>query len=332
MYMLHPNEVAVIVLNYNNAIDTINCLRAIYDLVISPGAIIIVDNASTDNSVKEIKTKLMEWNIPYTTEYKKENKKIYIKTIFCMLTENNGYAAGNNAGIRVVKNFTTCTAYWLLNNDTIPKKNSLNALCERYNQCDQDAIVGSTIVYYSNPAKVQCAAGDRVFVWLGITRAICEDRSLYSVLSLPESKVERQLGHISGASLLVSKNIICKIGKLREDFFLYLEDTDFCIRARKKSIPLLWAKKSIVLHKEGGTTGAGTNTILHRPKWVDFLMLRNRARLVRNYFPFALPLLCISYFVVICRRLIRKQPNRVLLVCKALWQGLVGKMGKISSY
>lgn len=324
--MLYPNDVAVIILNYNNAKDTINCLQAVYNLDTQPGAIVIVDNSSTDNSVHEIKAKLVEWNILYITE---KNENSNIKTILFLLDENNGYGAGNNAGIHIAEQIRSCSAYWLLNNDTIPKKNALSALCNRYNKCDQDAIVGSTIVYYSNPSIVQCAAGNSIIAWLGVTRPIYGGKNISSILSLPETQVERHLGQISGASLFVSKNIFCKIGKLREDFFLYLEDTDFCIRAQKKAIPLLWAKDSIVMHKEGGTTGAGTNMCFYRPQWVDFLMLRNRAHLVRNYFPYAIPILCISYLVVICRRLIRKQPNRVLLVCKALWHGLVGRMGKI---
>lgn len=117
---------------------------------------------------------------------------------------------------------------------------------------------------------------------------------------------------------------------IREDFFLYLEDTDLSIRARKAGIPLLWARDSIVFHKEGGTTGAASanNAHFQRPLWVDYLMLRNRARLVRDHYPLGIPLLCASYLAVAFKRLLRNQPDRVPLVFKALWHGLAGKMGK----
>mgnify|MGYP000124170770 FL=1 len=57
-------------------------------------------------------------------------------------------------------------------------------------------------------------------------------------------------------------------------------------------------------------------------------MLRNRARLVRDHYPLAIPLLCASYLAVAFKRVLRKQLDRVPLVFKALWHGLAGKMGK----
>lgn len=62
--------------------------------------------------------------------------------------------------------------------------------------------------------------------------------------------------------------------------------------------------------------------------WVDYLMLRNRARLVRDHSPLGIPLLCASYLAVAFKRVLRKQLDRVPLVFKALWHGLAGKMGK----
>ena len=62
--MLHPQEVAVILLNYNGAQDTIACLHSLYSLESLPGAIIIVDNASTDDSVLQIMSVWQQWATP----------------------------------------------------------------------------------------------------------------------------------------------------------------------------------------------------------------------------------------------------------------------------
>ena len=153
---------------------------------------------------------------------------------------------------------------------------------------------------------------------------------VYAGHSLNIDATEKELGYITGASLLLHEEALRRIGMIREDFFLYLEDTDLSIRASKAGIPLLWARDSIVFHKEGGTTGAASanNAHFQRPLWVDYLMLRNRARLVRDHYPLGIPLLCASYLAVAFKRLLRKQPDRVPLVFKALWHGLAGKMGK----
>ena len=62
--MLHPQDVAVILLNYNGAQDTIACLHSLYSLETLPGAIIVVDNASTDNSVPRIMSVWQQWATP----------------------------------------------------------------------------------------------------------------------------------------------------------------------------------------------------------------------------------------------------------------------------
>ena len=329
--MLHPQDVAVILLNYKGSQDTVSCLRSLYSLATPPGAIIVVDNASPDDSVNRIMTAWQQWATPYLIHQNSKNEiESSFTALLLHLNENNGYASGNNAGIRLAQQLTSCSAYWILNNDTEPQLHALKALCDRYNTSDQDAFIGSTLVFSAQPSYIQCAAGDRVIDRLGITIPVCGGMELSRVLTLPASDVEKQLGQITGASLLVTQSAIRRVGLIREDFFLYLEDTDFSIRARKAGIPLLWARDSIVFHKEGGTTGAASANNVHfqRPIWVDYLMLRNRARLVRDHYPLGIPLLCASYLAVAFKRVLRKQLDRVPLVFKALWHGLAGKMGK----
>ena len=331
--MLHTHDVAAIVLNYKGSRDTVACLDSLYALASPPGSIIVVDNASPDDSVRQILGSWKQWASPHLVRPgSAEEAAPPTSALLLQLDNNNGYASGNNAGIRLAQVRTPCTAYWILNNDTLPEPHALEALCARYNAVGQDALIGSTLVFVSQPDRVQCAAGDSVIDWLGITRPVCGGMPLSSVLGLRNDDVEKQLGQISGASLLVSQKSISRIGLFREDFFLYLEDTDFSLRARKAGIPLLWARESIVLHKEGGSTGAASanNTSFQRPQSVDYLMLRNRARLVKDNSPLGIPLLCFSYLAVASKRILRKQSDRVSLVFRALWHGLTGKLGKPS--
>lgn len=329
--MLHPQDIAVILLNYKGGQDTVACLRALYALTTSPKAIIVVDNASPDNSIQQIMTAWQQWATPRLIRTSTDRKVSGPATALLLQLEyNNGYASGNNAGIQLAKSLTPCTAYWLLNNDTEPDSHALDAMCERYNTTNCPAIVGSTLVFNHDKITIQCTGGNYLNSMLGITTALHQGKKLTNLSLISTEETEKSLGDITGASLLIHEDVLQRIGLLREDFFLYLEDTDFGIRARKAGIPLLWARNSIVFHKEGGSTGATSvdNTFFQRPAWVDYLMLRNRVRMVQDHYPPAIPLLCVSYIAVAAKRVLRGQADRIPLVFKALWHGLTGKMGK----
>lgn len=329
--MLHPQDVAVILLNYNGAQDTIACLHSLYSLETLPGVIIVVDNASVDGSVTQIMSAWRQWATPRLVHAQNpDDKEEPAKAVLLQLDENNGYASGNNAGIRLAKSLTSCTAYWILNNDTEPDRYALESLCKRYNMAEGPSLVGSTLVFHYDKMTIQCTGGSELTSALGLTTPLHQRETLTNLNSISTEETEKILGDITGASLLLHEDVLRHTGLIREDFFLYLEDTDFSIRARKTGIPLLWARDSIVFHKEGGTTGAASanNARFQRPLWVDYLMLRNRARLVRDHYPLAIPLLCASYLAVAFKRVFRKQLDRVPLVFKALWHGLAGKMGK----
>lgn len=325
--MITANEVAIIILNYNNSLDTIACLKSIYALNQKPGMIIVVDNASNKNSVVQILEEWQKLDRVYCI-HEGENFQHKYQSFLLKRSSNDGYSAGNNAGIKFASANKNCQAFWIINNDTTLDKNALDSLCNRYNISNKQVLVGSTIVFFYDKKTVQCTAGGKFIKTVGI------DRPLYSginICSLPKTKdVESNLHIISGASLFVHRNIFNFVGLLREDFFLYNEEFDYCIRAKKKGIGLVWARDSIVYHKEGGTTGAASNKnkCFKRPIWVDYLMLRNRVRLIKDYYPYFLPFVFFSFFIVALKRLIRKQPDRIIVVFKAFISGVIGNMGK----
>lgn len=329
--MLSPKDVVVILINYGNPEDTITCLQALYSQIKVPGAIIVVDNNSPDDSIQRIQKSWQQWARPVLFS-ENEDKKIspHSNAILLSLTKNNGYASGNNAGILLAQKLPFCQAFWLLNNDTLPDIYALQCLCDRHNNASEPAIIGSTLVFFYDKKTIQCTAGNKFNYYFGLTSPLNQGRDISELSNIYPEDVESLLGFITGASLLFPKDVLKKTGLLREDFFLYLEETELCIRARKQGVCLLWARESIVIHKEGGTTGASSinNISFQRPIWVDYLMLRNRARLIRDHYPLALPLLSLSYLAVACNRFLRKQPQRIPLVFSALWHGLWGKMGK----
>ena len=132
------------------------------------------------------------------------------------------------------------------------------------------------------------------------------------------------------ASLLVSRAALERVGLLEEAFFLYYEDVEFGLRLKRSGFGLGYAPNSIVRHKEGGSTGAKSSSprgVPLRSRRIDYLALRNRVWVMRSLFPLMLPLVLASYLGVALSRYRRGQGDRLGLVFRAAWHGLVGRMG-----
>ena len=327
--LVHPENTASIILNYNGADDTIACLRSLYSLNEVPFPIIVVDNHSTDTSCSTVLQAWRQWADPVVTSGVPVLPTT--RAVFLQLSVNNGYAAGNNAGIRCALSYPSCQAVWVLNNDTEVRSDTLTGLCGCLNAHPEAALTGATLVFAHARNLVQCAAGFSINRYCGTTPAVCGHGALDDVLRLPVAEVARKLNYLCGASMLIRREVFDRIGLFREDYFLYYEDTEFCLRAQRAGFLLAWAPSSIVYHKEGSSTGAESaaeGRAFSRPAWVDYLALRNRIYMMRKHYPWALPVVAASYLGVMLNRIRRGQANRIPLIFRAAWDGLRGHMGK----
>ena len=235
-----------IVLNWNGWKDTIECLRALHLCTYPELSIVVVDNGSTDDSVSRICAAF-----PDVTLLK--NKK------------NLGFAGGNNVGIRHALD-QGAEYVWLLNNDTEPAPDALCVLVVKALTDAKIGAIGSICYYADEPATVQAWAGSRVNLWTGHSR-----------LSTGPHE-DHWFDALNGASLLISRAAIEAVGLLDADFFLYWEDTEFCLRLRKGGWRIGAARDSRVLHKVNASTG-GNKVLLDRYSTASAL------RLLRLYSP-----------------------------------------------
>lgn len=325
-------DCAVILINYNSAVNTLGCLVALSKLNAPPAHIIVVDNGSHTEDLGALCESWQNLREPLLkTTIASVHTEILPVHVLLPLTENTGFSGGNNAALRLLLAHTKCKAFWLLNNDTIPSPDALEALCARLNQKPKAGLCGSTLVFADGSDKTQCAGGASLSPCLGTTKFIAAQQGVTTIACMLPEKIEKQLGEITGASMLVRREVFEKIGFMDERYFLYREDSEFSVRARRAGFDLAWAPQSIVYHKEGGSSGAKSDRsqqALERSRFVDYLSLRNRVFLMRTYYPWALPIVALSYVGVAINRLRRGQADRIILVCKAFWHGLCGKMGK----
>ena len=216
--------VAVIVLNWNRPELTDRALEALRRLTPPAPRVLVVDNGSTDDSVARV-------------------SRLHPEVEILPLGENRGFAAGMNAGIRHVRS-DGLRYVWLLNNDTEVES---SALTEMLAVADSDGRIGAvgSVLSPLGASSEQPVFGGRVRWWLGLSGHV----------RVPPSIEEPE--YLVGASLLVRCDAIDEIGGLDEAFFLYWEDTDYCLRLKRAGWRLAVAERAIVHHRVSATLARG---------------------------------------------------------------------------
>jgi len=246
-----PISVGVVVLNYCNAAAIRTCLESLKHLNYPAWRLMVVDNASGDGSGETIASWQGDISLPDFT--------------FIQSPINGGYSAGNNLAIQQFLD-QAMDAVWILNNDTTVAPEALTTLVEASQQTG--GIVGSLLRY---PDGTFQQAGIRINDWTGQLRGYADNRCNNVHEPLP-------VDAISGASWLIPRAVLETVGLLPHEFFLYVEDVAYCVKARRAGFPVHVAPQSIVYHEEGATTGR-TSLRTH------YYYHRNRVALWRQTMP-----------------------------------------------
>ena len=326
---MSESSVCIILLNYKNPIDTISCLNSLLRLTYSNFKIMLCDNGSGDDSIQ----KFIEWaealilqgkSLRYAILNANVSVPKFPKTdtgnITLYIVENKvnrGYAAGMNVGIRHALNLEPFKYLWILNNDTTVDKNALTYLVRKMDKDSSIGLCGSTILYAHDPGRVQALGGflfNRVF---GLSKQI-GNGELWSdklIQEYPESRIEREMFGIQGASVFVRKEFLEKIGMMDEEYFLYSEEQDWAMRS-KGIFKLGYASGSLVYHQEGKTTGS--SSYQNKKSFIaDFYLTRSRILYAKKYTPLFLPTILTTIFLIAGKRLLTGQPlnSALILLC-----------------
>lgn len=331
-------RVCIIVVNWNGWRDTAGCLESVLRNGYHSYQIVVCDNHSTDKSIARLKAwargelKLepdpydslarLTWPpiskpVPYVEAYRAraegggqpgwEN----VPLVFIHNGDNLGFAGGCNVGIEYAlasKRFDYC---WLLNNDTVIEPDALVHMVTRMGDDPNAGVCGSTVLEYHSPNVIQSLGGARYNQWTGIARCIGEGDTFE--LDSVASRVVH-LDYVNGASLLMHAKVVRAIGLMDARYFLYWEEVDWCVRARRQ-FDLVYAPRSIVYHKRGGSTGASTSRS-SAARLPEYYMLYNRLVFTRLHHPRALPTVYLTLALSALKRALRGQWRRVVLVAE----------------
>lgn len=242
-------KVCIIILNYNNYSDTIECVQSLRKAIPqSKYEIIIVDNLSNNDSVKQLNKVLSP-----------------IKVI--QNSQNKGYAHGNNVGIKYAEQ-KGYQFICILNNDTVIDMDFLELCQQELNNDSSVAFVSPTLVEYKEKNVVQSTGGD-IFINKGIVTL--KNHGL-NRKDLPK-KIESD--YIGGACMMLRTSMLKELGYIPENYFLFFEETEWCYRAKKMGYKNICLTSAYIYHK--GSVSIKSVTGLQ-----EYLMARNRVVFVRR--------------------------------------------------
>jgi len=228
-------KISIILVNYNGQIFLNDCLDSIFKQLHNTNyEVIIVDNFSTDNSVRIIQNNYSSFQL------------------ICS-DINLGFGKANNLAV----NYSQGEYLLFLNTDTILTENSPKILSEYLNQHHDVAITGSRITFRDSSYQLSCGSLPNIVVEFLDKIKYTLDNKLHSLFSNlydhQYSKVQ-EVGWVTGACLMMRRDVFEQIDGFDENFFMYFEDKDICKRVKEIGYKVIYYPKTTIIHLLGGSS------------------------------------------------------------------------------
>lgn len=292
-------HVAVCIVGFRNSEDIFACVRALAKSSHRDFEIVICENGGERACEETVRALRALGDLGVLPKVVCESK-------------NPGYAAGIN---RCMNETPAADAWWILNPDTLPASDALELMGARLARGDCDA-VGCTL---RNGAGQIESRGGRWNPWLA--RATSLDTG--NQVSAPAG-----LSYLSGASMLVGRRFLECAGPMREDYFLYGEEVEWCLRAKARGARLAIEANAQVEHAQGTTTGS-VGRVKQRSRLAVFLDERNKLLIIRDCFPRLLLVAIAGSLVMLFMRFARRGAwAQCGYALEGWWNGLLNRRGK----
>lgn len=243
-------KVAVVVLNWNAAELTLQCLNSVRASDYGRIEAVVVDNGSTDGSPDAIASR-------------------HPGAILIRNASNAGFAQGSNQGIRRAMQ-DGADYILLLNNDTAIGEGMISRLVETAVNHENRAAVSPKMYDGRDPRRLWFVYG-KTSLWTGIF-----SNPAYNVPASTAFNPVVAMQYASGCCVLIPRGIIASVGELDPDFFAYCEDVEWSLRARRAGYELLCDTRAKLWHYVGSTGGKN-------PARMRYLMTRNHVWTLRKH-------------------------------------------------
>jgi GT2 family glycosyltransferase len=250
-------DLSIILVNYNGKEVLKYAIQSVINTIQEIGyEIIVVDNASDDGSVDMLKNE-------------------YPSVVIVENNYNLGFSKANNMGIE-----RSCGKYILLLNSDTEVIDDCIAKCIDYMDKDSGVgALGSRVILTDGSLDHACKRG---FPTPG--NALCYILKLYKLFKnnktfgrymlnyLPDDEIN-EVDSLTGAFMLLRREVIEEVGLLDEDFFMYGEDIDWCYRIKEAGWKIIYFPKAVTIHYKGGSSGRHRYKIIyefHRAMWLFY--------------------------------------------------------------
>jgi hypothetical protein len=241
--MTHP-KVAVILVNWNNHEDTLECLRSLQGSSYQPLEVIVVENGSKPESVAALRAA--------------PGCDLLIES-----AQNLGFTGGNNLGIRTGLERGAGLVF-VLNNDTTVNSSTIGTLVDALTTTPNAGIATPKIRFYQPDNLIWYAGGTFS------TRSQNPVMTGYKQVDDGRWDTPGDVDFASGCAMLVRRALFDRFGGFVEDYFAVWEDVDFSLNARSAGYRIVYVPSAVVWHKESSAAGG------HDAPGYVYYQVRNR--------------------------------------------------------
>lgn len=289
--MQHLPLVSIVTVNYKQAAVTCELLDSIATNSYKNVEVIVVDNESQQDC---------------TTLFQKHYPSVKV----LISNKNLGFAGGNNLGIKIaLGNFV-----FLVNNDTVFTDGLVEALVSRFSQNPKIGVVSPKICYFQTPQYIQYAGFTEVSTVTGRNETIGKDQK-----DEGQFNEARPTPYAHGASMMLKKEVIERVGLMPEDYFLYYEELDWCAHIQRAGYEIWFEPKGLIYHKESASVGKLSPLKM-------YYMTRNRILFMRRNTPSIALYGFLTYFFLVTLpfKSVSFLMKGELTLLKTFWRGALG--------
>lgn len=252
-------RLGIIIVNYNTPAETSDCLNSLKECKMVGDLSVktfLIDNGSRDDSVN-----IFEESFP--------------EVRLIALDSNTGFAGGNNVGLREAMEIGF-DWYMLLNSDTVVPKSFLSDTYKVLKKTKYDVFAPK--IYFADGYEYHKSryGKDDLGKVIWYAGGSLDTNNVYGThigvdeVDSGQFDEARDTDFATGACMLIKDSVLKKIGTLNEDFFLYLEDLEFCQRAKENGFKVGYEPAIYLWHKVSSSSG-GIGSTLN-----DYFITRNR--------------------------------------------------------
>ncbi|OGH69390.1 MAG: hypothetical protein A3I29_04025 [Candidatus Magasanikbacteria bacterium RIFCSPLOWO2_02_FULL_44_11] len=248
-------KLAIVILNWNGYEITKDCLDSLLkNEALFAWDIFVLDNGSKENEAERIRHQFRR-----VSRVRVLDSKV-----------NLGFTDGNNRLLEEAAKYKQYDYYLLLNNDTEVSGNFIQQLMNAVG--DRVGVFGPQVRYFEKQDMLQ-SIGGKINLWTGICRRLADKKFIKDI---PEKSLEKEVDYIFGCAFIIAREVIEKIGKLRSDFFIYYEEVDYCVRAKKNGYVVRYLPVEAVYHKDSVSTRKLSGFHI-------YMMFRNRISFLKEH-------------------------------------------------